>query len=276
MEIKLIAFDLDGTLLREDKSISPRNLAALEKAARRGIHIVPATGRVYSVLPKELQQLEYIRYVICINGAVLFDKQTKQEIYSAQIPLDRTLALIDYIRRLPLDVIYDCYADNTGWTTHKNFTLVDEYIPHMPMRELFHSSRKPVDDLVEHLQRRGKPVQKVQMYFKEPGNRDAIIAQLHQKFPDIQVSSSLSNNLELNGPEAGKHTALRVLCEKLGIDMRQVLALGDGSNDIGMLEAAGVGVAMANATQQVRRAADSVTADNENDGVAQAIARYCL
>ena len=211
MEIKLIAFDLDGTLLREDKSISPRNLAALEKAARRGIHIVPATGRVYSVLPKELQQLEYIRYVICINGAVLFDKQTKQEIYSAQIPLDRTLALIDYIRRLPLDVIYDCYADNTGWTTHKNFTLVDEYIPHMPMRELFHSSRKPVDDLVEHLQRRGKPVQKVQMYFKEPGNRDAIIAQLHQKFPDIQVSSSLSNNLELNGPEAGKHTALRVL-----------------------------------------------------------------
>ena len=173
-------------------------------------------------------------------------------------------------------MIYDCYADNTGWTTHKNFTLVDEYIPHMPMRELFHSSRKPVDDLVEHLQRRGKPVQKVQMYFKEPGNRDAIIAQLHQKFPDIQVSSSLSNNLELNGPEAGKHTALRVLCEKLGIDMRQVLALGDGSNDIGMLEAAGVGVAMANATQQVRRAADSVTADNENDGVAQAIARYCL
>ena len=276
MEIKLIAFDLDGTLLREDKSISPRNLAALEKAARRGIHIVPATGRVYSVLPKELQQLEYIRYVICINGAVLFDKQTKQEIYSAQIPLDRTLALIDYIRRLPLDVIYDCYADNTGWTTHKNFTLVDEYIPHMPMRELFHSSRKPVDDLVEHLQQRGKPVQKVQMYFKEPGNRDAIIAQLHQKFPDIQVSSSLSNNLELNGSEAGKHTALRVLCEKLGIDMRQVLALGDGSNDIGMLEAAGVGVAMANATQQVRRAADSVTADNENDGVAQAIARYCL
>ena len=276
MEIKLIAFDLDGTLLREDKSISPRNLAALEKAARRGIHIVPATGRVYSVLPKELQQLEYIRYVICINGAVLFDKQTKQEIYSAQIPLNRTLALIDYIRRRPLDVIYDCYADNTGWTTHKNFTLVDEYIPHMPMRELFHSSRKPVDDLVEHLQRRGKPVQKVQMYFKEPGNRDAIIAQLHQKFPDIQVSSSLSNNLELNGPEAGKHTALRVLCEKLGIDMRQVLALGDGSNDIGMLEAAGVGVAMANATQQVRRAADSVTADNENDGVAQAIARYCL
>lgn len=276
MEIKLIAFDLDGTLLREDKSISPRNLAALEKAARRGIHIVPATGRVYSVLPQELQQLEYIRYVICINGAVLFDKQTKQEIYSAQIPLDRTLALIDYIRRLPLDVIYDCYADNTGWTTHKNFTLVDEYIPHMPMRELFHSSRKPVDDLVEHLQRRGKPVQKVQMYFKEPGNRDAIIAELHQKFPDIQVSSSLSNNLELNGPEAGKHTALRVLCEKLGVDMRQVLALGDGSNDIGMLEAAGVGVAMANATQQVRRAADSVTADNESDGVAQAIARYCL
>ena len=58
--------------------------------------------------------------------------------------------------------------------------------------------------------------------------------------------------------------------------MRQVLALGDGSNDIGMLEAAGVGVAMANATQQVRRAADSVTADNENDGVAQTIARYCL
>ena len=276
MDIKLIAFDLDGTLLREDKSISRGNLAALEKAARMGIHIVPATGRIFSVLPQPLRQADYIRYVICINGAAVFDKQTGQEIYSAQIPLDRTLALIDYIRSLPLDVIYDCYADNTGWTTRENYRLADEYIPIMPMRDLFNSTRKPMDDLTGFLRQRGKAVQKVQMFFKEPGNRDDIIAQLHEKFPDIQVSSSLSNNLELNWKDAGKHTALRVLCERLGVPMSQVLALGDGSNDIGMLEAAGVGVAMANATQQVRRSADSVTADNESDGVAQAIARYCF
>ena len=276
MDIKLIAFDLDGTLLREDKSISRHNLAALEKAARMGIHIVPATGRILSVLPQPLQELDFIRYVICINGASVIDRQQMQEIYSAQIPLDRTLALIEFIRSLPADIIYDCYADDSGWTTRENFTLADEYIPHMPMRELFNSTRKPVDDLIGFLRQRGKPVQKVQMYFREPGNRDAIIAQLQENFPDIQVSSSLSNNLELNWQDAGKHTALQVLCRQLGLTMDQVLALGDGSNDIGMLEAAGVGVAMANASQQVRRSADSVTADNESDGVAQAIARYCF
>ena len=276
MDIKLIAFDLDGTLLREDKSISRTNLAALEKAARMGIHIVPATGRIFSVLPQPLRDADYIRHVICINGAAVFDKQTGQEIYSAQIPLDRTLALIDYIRSLPLNVIYDCYADNTGWTTHENYRLADTYIPHMPMRALFNSTRHPVEDLPDFLRSRGKPVQKVQMFFKEPGNRDGIIAQMAQLFPDIQVSSSLSNNLELNWKDAGKHTALRFLCDHLGIVMEQVLALGDGSNDIGMLEAAGVGVAMANAPQQVRRSADSVTADNESDGVAHAINRYCF
>lgn len=276
MDIKLIAFDLDGTLLREDKSISRHNLAALEKAARMGIHIVPATGRILSVLPQPLQELDFIRYVICINGASVIDRQQMQEIYSAQIPLDRTLALIEFIRSLPVDIIYDCYADDSGWTTRENFALADVYIPHMPMRELFNSTRKPVDDLIGFLRQRGKPVQKVQMYFREPGNRDAIIAQLQENFPDIQVSSSLSNNLELNWQDAGKHTALQVLCRQLGLTMDQVLALGDGSNDIGMLEAAGVGVAMANASQQVRRSADSVTADNESDGVAQAIARYCF
>lgn len=276
MEIKLIALDLDGTLLREDKSISRANLAALEKAARQGIHIVPATGRVFPVMPQTLQQMDFIRYFICINGAVLFDRQTGQELYSAQIPLERTLALLAYIRSLPLDVIYDCYADNRGWTTRDNFALADVYIPHMPMRALFNSSRQPVPDLEAFLRSRGKPVQKVQVYFREPGNRGAIIDQLQQRFPDIQVSSSLSNNLELNWRDAGKHTALTVLCRHLGIALSQVLALGDGSNDIGMLEAAGVGVAMANATQRVRRAADSVTADNESDGVAHAIARYCF
>lgn len=276
MEIRLIAFDLDGTLLREDKSISRANLAALEKAARQGIHIVPATGRVFSVLPQTLRELDFIRYYICINGAVLFDRQTQQEIYSAQIPLARTLELLAYIRGLPLEVIYDCYADNRGWTTQANYELADVYIPHMPMRALFNSSRQPVPDLEAFLRQRGQPVQKVQVYFKEPGNRGAIIAQLQERFPDIQVSSSLSNNLELNWQDAGKHTALEVLCRHLGIEMSQVLALGDGSNDIGMLEAAGVGVAMANATQRVRRAADCVTADNESDGVAQAIARYCF
>lgn len=276
MDVKLIAFDLDGTLLREDKSVSRGNLAALEKAARQGIHIVPATGRILSVLPRQLQELDFIRYAICINGAAVFDRQTGQEIYSAQIPLDRTLALIDYIRSLPQDVIYDCYADNTGWTTHENYKLADEYIPVMPMRDLFNSTRKPMDDLTGFLRQRGKPVQKVQMFFKEPGNRDEIITDMHGKFPDIQVSSSLSNNLELNWKDAGKHTALQMLCQHLDIDMAQVLALGDGSNDIGMLEAAGIGVAMANASQLVRRSADSVTADNESDGVAQAIARYCF
>lgn len=276
MEIKLIAFDLDGTLLREDKTVSPGNLAALREAARQGVHLVPATGRIYPIIPVQVTQMPEIRYFICGNGAVLYDRMAQREIYSAQIPLQRTLELLDYIDRQSCALIYDCYVDNGALTAQQHYDLADSYITNPYSKALFKRFRRPVANLPDFLTAQGRPVQKIQLYFKEPDARMPFTAALQQQFPDIQVSSSISNNLELNWKEAGKHTALRVLCDSLGISMEQTMALGDGCNDIGMLEAAGLGVAMANATQQVRCAADRVTAENMCDGVAQAIARYCL
>ena len=274
MEIKLIAFDLDGTALREDKTLSKQNRAALQAAADRGIYIVPATGRIFPAIPEQVMALEQIRYTVCINGASVYDRQQQEVLYRAEIPLQQALDLFAYIDRLP--VIYDCYADDTGWASAEHYALAERYIFTGPMQDLFRRTRQAVPNLADFIRQRGKSVQKLQMYFREPGNRKEIIQELNQRFPDILVSSSLSNNLELNWKEAGKDTALRVLCQRLGIEMSQVMALGDGSNDIGMLEAAGIGIAMANATQRVRRAADCVTDDNESDGLARAIARYCL
>lgn len=275
MEIKLIAFDLDGTLLREDKTVSPANQAALRAAAAQGVFLVPATGRIYPIIPEQVKQMPEIRYFICGNGASVYDKTAAQEIYSAQIPLERTLALLSYIDQQPYPVIYDCYADNCAWTSQRHYDLADTYITNFYSKELFKRFRRPVPKLADYIRQRGGPVQKVQLYFKEPGDRAGLVDRLARDFPDIQVSSSISNNLEINWKDAGKHTALRVLCDHLGLSLGDTMALGDGSNDIGMLEAAGIGVAMENAAQNVRCAADSVTACNECDGVAQAIARYC-
>ena len=216
-----------------------------------------------------------IRYFICGNGASVYDKTEQRELYSAQIPLERTLELFSYIDRQPYPVIYDCYADNCAWTSQRHYELADTYITNIYSKELFKRFRRTVPELANYIRQRGGPVQKVQLYFKEPGDRIGLVDRLARDFPDIQVSSSISNNLELNWKDAGKRTALRVLCDHLGLSLGDTMALGDGSNDIGMLEAAGVGVAMENAAQNVRCAADSVTACNECDGVAQAIARYC-
>ena len=128
MEIKLIAFDLDGTLLREDKTVSPANQTALRAAAAQGIFLVPATGRIYPIIPEQVKQMPEIRYFICGNGASVYDKTEQRELYSAQIPLERTLALFSYIDRQPYPVIYDCYADNCAWTSQRHYELADTYI----------------------------------------------------------------------------------------------------------------------------------------------------
>ena len=115
MNYRLIAFDLDGTLLDSEKRIPAENIAALRRAAEKGAYIVPATGRILGGIPEELSALPFIRYYVCINGAAVMDAQTGEALYRAEIALDTALRFYEYMDTLP--VIYDCYQDGRGWMT---------------------------------------------------------------------------------------------------------------------------------------------------------------
>ena len=96
-QIRLIAFDLDGTMLNAAKVLTPRNKAALERAVDKGILIVPTTGRLFDAIPDEIREFPFLRYAITINGAAVFDAETGNNIYRAEIPLEQALEVIEQI-----------------------------------------------------------------------------------------------------------------------------------------------------------------------------------
>jgi len=114
-DVKLIALDLDGTLLNSDKALTARTRAALESAAERGVRIVPATGRFYRGMPEAVRALPFVRYAITMNGAQVLDAETGETICSAEISTEEALAFYEHLDTLP--VICDCYIDGWGYMT---------------------------------------------------------------------------------------------------------------------------------------------------------------
>lgn len=272
MPIKLIAFDLDGTLLDDKKNLPEENLRALKKAAAAGALLVPATGRIFSGIPQILRQLPGSRYYITINGAYAYDAVADQNLASAEMSVDLCLRLIEYMDTLP--VIYDCYQDNWGYISRRMFDVAGEYIPDPGIMKMMRELRTPVDDLASTLKERGRPVQKMQMHFKDLQERGRQLELVARLFPETAVSSSLPWNIEINSSGATKGQALKRLCHALEIDLQDTLAFGDGSNDLDLLQTAGIGVAMDNAVPQLKAAADWIAPSNREAGVAAGIYRF--
>ena len=272
MPVRLIAFDLDGTLLDGRKNIPEENLRALRAAAAAGALLVPATGRIYTGVPELLRQLPGARYFITINGACAYDAVEGKNLYASELSVDCCLRLIAYMDRLP--AIYDCYQDNWGYISRDMFEKAGDYIPDPGIMKMMRELRTPVDSLADTLRQKGRPVQKMQMHFQDMDERKRQLKLVAERFPETAVSSSLPWNIEINSAGATKGQALKALCSALDIDLGDVLAFGDGSNDLDMLRTAGIGVAMGNAVEEVKAAADWVAPSNEEAGVATGIWRF--
>lgn len=272
MKPKLIAFDLDGTLLDSRKGLSERSRRALSAAGEAGIWLVPATGRIPAGLPEPLRGLPGLRWGILSNGAELYDFETRQIVGREEIPLDTALAVYDYAESLGLP--YDCYQDNWGYISEAVKARAPEFIPDPGILDLMERLRTPVPELRAWLREKGEPVQKLQFYFTDLALRERLLRELPERYPTLAVTSSVPFNIEINSALSTKGRALESLCALLEIDPTETLAFGDGTNDISLLRAAGCGVAMANAEPAVKAAADRVTASNDNDGVALVIEEF--
>lgn len=272
MSVKIIAFDLDGTLLDNKKQISEENLEALKAAAAAGALLVPATGRIYTGIPQILRELPGVRYCLTINGAYAYDAEEDKNLYSAEMPAELCLRLIEHMESLP--VIYDCYQDNWGFISRHMLEQAEEYIPDPGIMKMMWELRTPVDSLYDTLKKRGRPVQKMQMHFKDLELRCRELKRLPELFPETAVSSSLPWNIEINSADATKGKALKSLCAALNVDLKDTLAFGDGTNDLDMIKTAGLGVAMGNAVEELKQVADWIAPSNVENGVAAGIYRF--
>ena len=269
--IRLIALDLDGTLLNSDKKLTPENEAALRRASEAGIEIVPATGRFYGGMPDFIRALPYVRYAITINGAEVLDTATGESVYKAEIPVADAVKIMEYLDRLP--VIYDCYMDGWGWMTKSMQDKAPEYAPTPHNLKMLLELRHPVPELKAHLRGTGHDVQKVQAFFHDLELRARVIDELRRLFPDTAVTTSISNNMEVNHKDAQKGKALAGLAAHLGIDISETAAFGDDMNDLSMIEAAGVGIAMENGAPDLKKTADRIAPSCDENGVAREIER---
>ncbi len=270
----IIALDLDGTLLNSNKELTPGNLAALKRAANAGYEVVPTTGRFYGGMPQVIRELPFVHYAITINGAQVADLRTGEVLYRAELPWEQAVEIMTLLDSHP--VIYDCYQNNAAWMTASQKEHIDTIVSSAHYRKMLHELRQSVPELKEVLCQRKQGVQKVQFFTDRPQLRLDLMAELPRLFSDLSVSSSVSDNVEINQLHANKGEALMALCAHLGLAREQTIAFGDGLNDLSMIREAGIGVAMANAQEEIKSAADRITLSCDEDGVAHFLELNCF
>ena len=259
MDIRLIALDLDGTLLTTDKRLTEHTKKVLARAAEQGIHIVPATGRSVTGLAPEVRGLPFVRYAITVNGAAVWDMDEERIVSRKAFSPEQARELWNFIQ-------------NRGAMLDASVDGVCRLSPDEPRQRLIRSTRTPTENLTEMVTDGKHCIEKFNVFFPitMQAERQKLREELEQ-FGYLAITSSLGNNLELNHREATKGNGLLSLAKELGLMRMQTMAFGDGENDISMLKAAGAGVAMGNASEIVKQAADLVTKTNDEDGVAYII-----
>ena len=274
-DIRLIALDLDGTLLTTDKRLTKRTVRTLSEAAGRGIRIVPATGRSLTGLSPKIRELPFIRYAITVNGAAVWDMGRQEPIVRRAFSTERAVELWEFIARY--HAVRDVCIDGIARMEPEYYNKVETFMPDEPRRMLIRSTRTPTEGLGELVADGSLTVEKFNLFFRE--DAEAVRQQARRdlaQFDGLSVTSSLGNNLEINHADATKGRGLLAPAAHLGLSPEQTMAFGDGENVVSMLRAAGLGVAMGNAAEEVKAAADLVTLGNDEDGVAYGIEKYVL
>lgn len=273
MDIKLIALDLDGTLLDEKKHLSEKNRKVLMRCIEKGIFVVPTTGRTVIGIPKEVLSIPGVRYAITVNGAMVEDLQGKRVLHEELLSAEKTLQVLEIAKKYP--VMYDVYMKGRGKSEQRFLDHMDQYNIKPEIQDLVRRTRDVVDDICQHVAQGAENVDKVNMFFGDMQVREVVREEL-KKIPGIIVTSSMKNNLEINSENATKGSGILALAKSLGVSPEQTMAFGDGENDISMIQMAHFGVAMGNASSFLQSQADYVTLSNEQDGVAAAIEKFVL
>ena len=272
MEIRMICMDLDGTALQRDRmTFSPRLEAALEKAYAMGVAVTVVTGRQFGLLPPAVTNHPvWENLVVACNGGQVRKLATGQLLDSLDIEADALRGLLRLAERFELPIEFS--LDSVLYLTEHSLELLQDDPGLAFHRDVILAQYSQiVDSLVPLCE---KTVEKVNLLCIPAEKREAVLEEL--KTIAVSAVWSFHNCMEVTHPDAHKGRGLEAACRLLNIPVENTMALGDSGNDIAMLRRAGLGVAMENAPDFVKEAADAVTGRYEEDGAAQAIERWVL
>ena len=269
MRIRFIALDLDGTTLNSQGRLGGENRKALEQAVASAIHIAVASGRSLDSLPAEILAVPGIRYAITSNGAAVYDlekgiclRQYKMSAASVHDVLECTeeedVTFEAFINGKP-------YAEKAYVEDPVRFGAMPRSIPYIQ------GTREPVDGMRDFIERHRDELDCIDVVVKSEEQKRKLWKTLEKQARNVYITSSVRQLLEISDVNAGKDAAAEFLIEYLGVKREELAAFGDGHNDTGLLRFAGIGFAVANASEECRSAADRIVPSNDEDGVAEGI-----
>lgn len=272
MAIKLAATDLDGTLIASNGEISTENFEAMEKAVKEGLYIVPTTGRSFYEMPEELRERKSYTHCICSNGAVIFDRDGN-EIWKSTFSKENTLELFSILSEY--DTMIEVYTKGVP-VTEKSKLTKESYI-HYRVEENYHdvltASRKGVENLEAFLTESKEGAEMFNIFFSDADERKEAFERIG-KLEYTELTTSMASNMEILQRRVNKGSSLKKLCEKLGISKEEVMAMGDSRNDITLLSAAGIPLAVSNACDDLKEKAKEIICSCDESAMAFALNRY--
>ncbi|MGN1154569.1 MAG: Cof-type HAD-IIB family hydrolase [Agathobacter sp.] len=275
-DIKLVALDLDGTLFNSKGIITEKTRQEIKRIADRGVHVVISTGRPYNGVPFEQIKGLGIDYAITTNGAAIYQISTNKCIYENCMDFDIIGPIIEFL--VSREIHIDTYIDGEGYTPVRcrenlfRLPLADS------MKKYILATRTPVENLYEYVRDCGKKVQKMTLnFYPQPDGtrlyREEVRIFLESN-PAIETVCGGFCNLEFSKAGVNKGEGLLHLAELLGVPADATMAIGDSGNDYSIVKAAAIGVAMDNASDDIKEISDFITTSNEEDGVGVALAHF--
>ncbi|MBY9080914.1 HAD family phosphatase [Paenibacillus sp. HN-1] len=261
---KLIAIDIDDTLINDDKEVTPATQKALEAAVTAGVVVTLATGRAYASAQAIARQTGLNVPIITYQGALVKNLLDEKVLYERYVPQDAVRKLFEYCIEHNLHL--QTYIDDKLYSREENQKLIDYAALNKTQYYIEPDWKKLLDYQTPKL-----------LIIDDPDFLDELAPKLHELLGEaVHITKSKPHFLEIMHKEGTKGLALEFLADYFKCDLSQTIAVGDSWNDHEMLETAGLGVAMANAIPALKEIANYVTASNNEDGVKQVIDKFIL
>lgn len=266
-KIKMIALDLDGTTLNDESHLTERTRRILEEAIRRGIHVIVASGRAYTALPSEVLSIQGIPYAITSNGAATYNPGSGERVFSYSMDGEKVEGLLELLKEEPETAI-EVFSQGQPYASAEYLEDPTAYGAPARVVPYLRRTRKPVPDARSFAWEHREELDSLDIIASGPMERAEWMAKL-KELGGIYVTSSVSYRLEISNEKGGKGAALREVAARLRIRPEEIVAFGNAENDIDMLRFAGLGIAVANSPELVKKYADQVAPSNQDEGVAQ-------
>ncbi|APQ72915.1 HAD family phosphatase [Clostridium botulinum] len=274
MNYELIALDMDGTLLNDEKKITEKTLSYIKEAKEKGIKVVISSGRVPGGLKFYEKTIAKEEPMICANGALILNDK-KETIYNEGINKNTLLNIIDVLRKYK-DTYYHFYHDNIMCTEKFDYSTKKFYEFNKNIERKYRIEIRIITDSKEYIKHRSSEITKIVVVDNDLKYLNRIQKEIEDNLR-VSVTKSHISNIEICNFGISKGIALEKLVNYYSIPIEKCIAVGNDENDISMIKKAGLGVFMKNTREELKKYADYITyMDNNNDGIAEVIEKFIL